>query len=176
MPRKVSALTDKQLAEAKPGEWPRKIFDGGGLDFKISPAGQKTWRMKFFDTSGKESRMTFGNYPEVSLDLARSHRSVVRKILNSGLDPRKVFDHVRVGAPTSVIGQRLRLIYVDKAKLASCAALVGNDAVKRVESLVFPAFQRLVAEAVHAKSLHPALEQIRTDRNVEVVSVLYAMC
>lgn len=120
--------------------------------------------------------MTFGNYPEVSLDLARSHRSVVRKILKSGLDPREVFDYVRVGAPTSVIGQRLLPMYVNKAKLASCAALVGNDAVKRVESLVFPAFQRLVAEAVLAKSLLPALEQIRTDRNVEVVNVLYAMC
>lgn len=59
MPRKVSALTDKQLAEAKPGEWPRKIFDGGGLDVEISPAGQKTWRMKFFDTSGKEKPNDF---------------------------------------------------------------------------------------------------------------------
>lgn len=173
MPKKVKPLTDQQLMDAAPGEKPRKLSDGGGLYVEISPTGTKTWRMKFVDQSGSESRMTFGNYPQVSLELARSHRSVVRKILKSGLDPRTEFDLVQVGTQKSAEKFRRLPAYMDKTKLASCAALAGNEVVKRIETLAFPAFQRLGAKNLLLKNLLPLLEQIRNDRSLEVINLLY---
>jgi len=176
MPKKVLPLTDQQLTDATPEERPRKIFDGGGLYVEISPAGTKTWRMKFVDKSGKESRITFGNYPAMSLELARSHRSVVRRILKNGLDPRTEFDRAQVGSQVSVEKDRRLPVYTDKTKLASCAALAGREAVKRIESLAFPALQRLAVDGFLPKNLHALLEQIRIDRSIEVVNLLYDIC
>jgi hypothetical protein len=176
MPKKVSPLTDQQVLRAAPRESTRKLSDGGGLYVEISPTGIKTWRMKFVDTSGKETRITFGNYPKVSLELARSQRAVVRKILNDGLDPRKHFDRVQIGSQMSLESDRRLPAYMDKTKLASFAALAGREAVKRIETLAFPAFQRMVPEGITDRNLAALLEQIRSDRSIEVVTLLYDIC
>ena len=176
MPKKVSPLTDRQVLEASPAEKTRKLSDGDGLYIEISPTGTKTWRMKFVDASGKETRITFGNYPKVSLDLARSQRAVVRKILKDGLDPRKDFDRVQVGSQTRVDRHRRLPVYTDKTKLAACAALAGREAITRVEMLAFPAFRRLVPEGITDKNLFALLEKIRVDRSIEIVTLLYDIC
>lgn len=176
MPKKVSPLTDRQVMEAIAGERTRKLSDGGGLYVEISPSGTKTWRMKFIDTSGKETRITFGNYPKVSLDLARSQRAVVRKMLKDGLDPRKDFDRFQVGSQRRVESDRRLPVYMDKTRLASCAAIAGREAVKRIEALAFPAFPRLVPEGIADRNLFAQLEQIRADRSIEVVTLLYDIC
>ena len=63
-------LTDTAIRNAKPGEKPVRLFDGGGLYLEVSPAGGKWWRLKYrFD--GKEKRLSLGVYPDVSLKDAR---------------------------------------------------------------------------------------------------------
>ena len=51
------------------------------------PSGAKLWRMKFKQASGKESRLAFGAYDEVSLADARAKRDAARKQLAGGVDP-----------------------------------------------------------------------------------------
>lgn len=46
-------LTDAKIRAAKPEAKPYKLSDGEGLFLYISPAGGKSWRMKF-RTAGKE--------------------------------------------------------------------------------------------------------------------------
>jgi hypothetical protein len=176
MPKKVEPLTDQQLMDAAPGERPRRLSDGGGLYVEISPTGTKTWRMKFIDASGKETRITFGNYPKVSLDLARSQRAVVRKILKDGLDPRKDFNRIQVGSETRLESHRRLPVYTDKTKLAACAALAAREAITRVQTLAFPAFRRLVPKRIVDKNLFALLEQIHADRSSEVATLLYDIC
>ncbi len=67
-------LTDTAIRNAKPGEKPVRLFDGGGLYLEVSPAGGKWWRLKHrFD--GKEKRLSLGVYPGVSLKIARDGRA-----------------------------------------------------------------------------------------------------
>jgi len=65
------ALTDKQARSAKSSE---------------KPNGSRIWYLKY-RFNGKESRVSFGSYPETSLADAREKRDEARKILKSGLNP-----------------------------------------------------------------------------------------
>ena len=60
-------LSDVQLRTLKT---PGKHFDGGGLYLEVTPAGGRYWRLKYRHC-GKERRLAFGVYPEVSLKAAR---------------------------------------------------------------------------------------------------------
>src|SRR4029077_17213905 len=73
-------LTDTAIRNAKPGEKPIRLFDGGGLYLEVSPTGGKWWRLKYrFD--GKEKRLSLGVYPDVRLKNARERPDGSRKLL-----------------------------------------------------------------------------------------------
>jgi integrase len=64
-----------------------KMFDGGGLFLQVNPSGGKHWKMKYRKDNGKEGLLTFGKYPEVSLEQARKKREEARAHRAAGLDP-----------------------------------------------------------------------------------------
>jgi len=64
-------LNIAQIKAAKPAEKPVRMFDRKGLYLEISPTGSKLWRWKY-RFNGKEKRLSFGAWPEVSLADARS--------------------------------------------------------------------------------------------------------
>ena len=89
-------LSDTAIRKAKPGVHPErghtgkayKLADGFGLYLEVSPAGGKWWRWKYRrPVTGKENRLSFGTYPEVSLADARARRDEARKLLAAGVDP-----------------------------------------------------------------------------------------
>jgi integrase len=86
MPKLVTPLTDAQVKNAKPKDKPYKLSDGGGLYLEVMPTGSKLWRMKFKRTNGKESRLAFGAYPEITLAEARDKRMASRKLASEGVD------------------------------------------------------------------------------------------
>jgi len=76
-------LTDTKLRTLTT---PGKHFDGGGLYLEVTPTGGRYWRLKYRH-GGKERRLAFGVYPEVSLKTARERRTEARAILDRGDDP-----------------------------------------------------------------------------------------
>jgi integrase len=79
-------LTDTQLRKIKPTEKTQKLADGGGLYLFVQPNGSKLWRMRFF-FAGKESMLSFGPYPGVTLAEAREKREEVKALLRQGKNP-----------------------------------------------------------------------------------------
>lgn len=65
-----SVLTDTECRKAKARERDYKLSDAQGLYLFVTKAGGKSWRMKY-RYAGKEKRLTFGPYPEVTLLEAR---------------------------------------------------------------------------------------------------------
>lgn len=63
-----------------------KHFDGRGLYLEVTDAGARRWRMKYRH-AGKENRLTFGAFPDVSLADARDRASAARNLLSDGVDP-----------------------------------------------------------------------------------------
>lgn len=67
---------------------PQREYDAEGLYLEITPKGVKKWQMKYKrPITGKENRLSFGIYPEVSLKEARLKRDEARKLLKKNIDP-----------------------------------------------------------------------------------------
>lgn len=64
-----------------------KLFDGGGLFLQVNPSGGKHWKMKYRKNDGKESLLTFGSFPAVSLEQARKMRDEAKSQMALGIDP-----------------------------------------------------------------------------------------
>ncbi len=79
-------LTDIKCKALQPAEKTYKASDEKGLYLEVTSSGSKYWRMKY-RFGGKEKRLAFGVYPEVSLKEARDKRDAARKQLQEGLDP-----------------------------------------------------------------------------------------
>lgn len=79
-------LTAINCKSAAPSSKPYKLSDEKGLYLEITPNGSKYWRMKY-RFLGKEKKLAFGVFPEVSLAEAREKRDNARKLLAQGTDP-----------------------------------------------------------------------------------------
>jgi integrase len=79
-------LTDTAIRAAKAQAKTLRLFDGGGLYLEVSPAGGKWWRWKY-RFGGKETRISLGVYPDVTLKVAREKRDAARRQLAAGIDP-----------------------------------------------------------------------------------------
>ena len=73
-------LTDTECRKAKPRDRDYKLSDAQGPYLFVTKAGGKSWRMKY-RYAGKEKRLTFGPYPEVTLLEAREKRDAARRLL-----------------------------------------------------------------------------------------------
>lgn len=86
MARMIEPLTDIKCRQAKPNKSGlAKLYDGGGLYLDVRKTSKK-WRIKFrFD--GKESTITIGDYPSVSLAEARKEREQIKSAIAKGVHP-----------------------------------------------------------------------------------------
>ena len=82
-------LNARQVDTVKPREKIFKLADGGGLYLQINPNGSKYWRMKY-RFAGKEKKLSFGIYPDISLAEARTKRDEARKVLANDKDPGEI--------------------------------------------------------------------------------------
>ena len=79
MPKLAQPLIDIQIRNAKPRDKPYTLADGGGMYLEVLPSGSKIWRISYRQPNGKNTRLTFGAYPEVSLLDARQQRMDAKK-------------------------------------------------------------------------------------------------
>jgi integrase len=78
------SLTDLVVKRAKPQVKPYKLADDKGLYLLVNTNGSKLWRWKY-RVDGKEKLMSFGAYPEITLERARSERNEARKLLKGSV-------------------------------------------------------------------------------------------
>ena len=92
------ALTDIAIRNAKPKAKPYKLADALGLFLLVQPSGGRLWRLKY-RIDGREKKLGFGTYPDVSLSDARKRREEARALIAAGKDPsrEKQRDKVRSG-------------------------------------------------------------------------------
>lgn len=95
-------LSDAKVRSAKPGDKPYKLVDNHGLYLEVSVSGRKAWRFRY-TLAGKESKLTLGQYPLMSLQEARVERDRMRKYLERGEAPahRKQADKLAKLAPSN---------------------------------------------------------------------------
>jgi len=90
--RTTKPLTDADCKNLKPKPAGKgRIYDGGGLYLEALPSGRRVWRFAYRFGS-KENRATFGEYPAVTLAVARRKRDESKGLLADGLDINEAFD------------------------------------------------------------------------------------
>jgi integrase len=81
------ALTDTAVRQAKATGTAYTLGDIDGLSLAVSPHGGKSWHFRYY-WMGRQKRMSFGTYPEVSLREARQARDEARALLGKNINPR----------------------------------------------------------------------------------------
>ncbi|BDY73112.1 hypothetical protein MUTS10_03820 [Escherichia coli] len=80
------SLNDSKIRKLKPSSRPVKLSDSHGLYLLVNPGGSRIWYLKY-RFNGKESRVSLGAYPLVSLAEARQQRDGIRKLLAQNINP-----------------------------------------------------------------------------------------
>ena len=133
-------LSDTAVRKAKPQAKPYKMADGGGMYLEVTPNGSKYWRLKY-RYGGKEKRLAFGVYPDVTLADARTRREEARKLLANGADPGAVKQtqkrQAKIAAANSfeLIARELHAMKTPMWSTSHAA-----DWIKTLEREIFPRF------------------------------------
>ncbi len=80
------SLTDAKIRKLKRSAKPFKISDSRGLYLLVNPGGSRLWYLKF-RLHGKESRISLGSWPGVSLAEARQQCDDIRELLAQNINP-----------------------------------------------------------------------------------------
>lgn len=160
-------LSDVKIRSAKPADKPKKLGDSGGLFLLVQPSGGKLWRFKYrFD--GKEKKLSFGRYPDVSLQEARKRRDEARVILASGTDPTEA----RKDAAREAIERSANSFeHVAEEYLTKIAA-EGREAVtlkksRWLLSLLIPTIGAMPISEIKPAQLLAALKTVETKGHYE---------
>jgi hypothetical protein len=138
MPKLIAALSELKIRDTKPKDKPYKLFDGGGLYLDVMPSGSRIWRFKFRRSNGKENQLTFGHYPEVTLQEARNRRSEARELLRQGVDPAKHRDdatQILAQRAANTFGKLVREWYANKAPTLSDSS--AENTIAKLEADIF---------------------------------------
>jgi integrase len=131
-------LTDTAIRQAKPRAKPYKLTDGAGLYLEVMPTGARYWRMRY-RIVGKDTRLAFGVYPEVTLSEARQRRDKARAAIRDGRDPsadRKADRRkAKLSAANTFEGVAREWLAANKRKLTPATY---DKAERTLEANVFP--------------------------------------
>ncbi|MCZ9211659.1 integrase arm-type DNA-binding domain-containing protein [Escherichia albertii] len=80
------SLNDSKIRNLKPSSKRIKLSDSHGLYLLVNPGGSRIWYIKY-RFGGKESRVSLGAYPLISLAEALQQRDAIRKLLAQNINP-----------------------------------------------------------------------------------------
>lgn len=89
MARVTTALTATQIEKAKAKSEVYTLTDGQGLFLRIFPNGRKAWLFNYYrPITKKRNNLSFGDYPDITLQEAREKRAECKVLLAKGIDPQ----------------------------------------------------------------------------------------
>lgn len=169
----INKLTEVKIKNIKPSGKIERYADGGGLYLEVSAAGGKHWRMKY-RVDGKEKRLSFGAWPDVSLLEARDKRDDAKRMLRESRDPgtEKKKAKTEREAPTF---QDIALEYVEKQREV-WATSHTRTVEGRLKLDVYPAFGKKPIAAVTPQDVLAMLRKIEERRAFETASRVIGFC
>jgi len=177
MPRLAQPLSDAQVKRAKADTKLVKLFDGHGLYLEVQPSGAKFWRFRYRQANGKETTITFGPYPEVSLADARNKRTEARRVLLDGGDPLQKREQARRESLRAT-EYTFRNVATEwhGLKQKSWTPAYAHNVLHRLEMDIFPDLGRLPIDEVTHRDLIDVLRKIEARGAHEIAKRNKAVC
>lgn len=160
-------LTDAQARKAPAKDRDYKLADANGLHLFVTRSGSKSWRMKY-RFAGKEKRLTFGLYPEVSLSEARDRRDAARRLIRDNIDPalEKQRGKLAVAAQAEQTFEKLARQWHENVK--SCWSEVhAADVLRSLERDIFPEIGSVPIAQLDTQLVLAALRKIENRGSIE---------
>jgi integrase len=169
-------LTHLAVQKAKPREKAYKLSDEKGLFLYITASGGKYWRLKY-RFAGKEKKLAFGVYPEVSLAEAREKRDQARKLLSNHVDPGVVKQASKraIVAATENSFQCVALEWYAKFS-TKWVASHGDRTYRRLEKDVFPWIGNRPIADIKAPELLSVLRRVEDRGAIETAHRIHQIC
>ena len=177
MPKIITPLSDTQVKNAKRKDKPYKLFDGGGLYLEVTTIGSKLWRMKFKQANGKEGRLAFGSYPEVTLADARKKRDLAKKQKANGIDPaqaKRIEKQEKAASNANTFEAIAREWHQNK--LESWQPRTSKNVLHRLEKDVFPLIGNYPITEIKAPIMLDLLRQIERRGAVDMAKRQGQVC
>lgn len=177
MPKLAKPLTDTQARTAKPKEKAYTLADGGGMYLEIMPSGSKVWRMAYRQPSGKNNRLTFGPYPEISLLDARTKRAAARKLLAEGIDPGQAKREDKHAKSVAAIHTFEAVARAWLAKTAADRAISTQEKnTAWLERNIFPVIGAMPVSTIKPRDVLDALHIIEARGAIESAHKIKQLC
>ncbi|HHD63208.1 MAG TPA: DUF4102 domain-containing protein, partial [Desulfobulbaceae bacterium] len=159
MPKRIAPLTDTKVRTIRPRKSPQKLFDGGGLFLLVTPSGGKLWKFKY-RFEGKEKKLSFGAYPDISLVEARQRREEARSLLAHGVDPSATKKAQKVADTQETETFEVIAREWHEKFAPSWAASHAGKIIRRLELYVFPWIGSKPIKSITAQELLSVLRRI----------------
>lgn len=169
-------LTDKACKNAKPGDKPYKMADGGGLYLLVHPRGARYWRVDY-RFAGKRRTLAVGVYPDVGLREAREAREAAKKKIAAGLDPstqKRIAVDERQEAQANTFG-RIADEYLAKLRSEKLADTTLAKNTWLLKTLATDLTDRPIGE-IEAPELLGVLRKIEARGRYESANRLRSIC
>ena len=175
MARKTLPLTDTQIKAAKPRDKDYSLFDGGGMYLLIKANNSKIWRFKYTRPYTKKGALiSFGSYPEVSLQQARKLRDEARELIKQGIDPQEHKAELEQRKQDE-ISSTFKKVATDWFKVKSGKGLTESTLKRTWESLelhIFPYIGNKSIFKLKAKDFIQAMTPLRANGKLETIKRL----
>lgn len=151
-------LTDAQIRKIKPLEKKKRYSDEKGLYLEVTSAGGKFWRLKY-RFNGRESTLTIGSYPEISLAQARRSRDEARIQLYQNIDPNAVKNQRLQEVDETILFKSLAMEWMEDRKAVIKEATYLRD-FSVFEKDLFPALGDMPIDQIKGKDVLACAKKI----------------
>ncbi|EAA8875107.1 DUF4102 domain-containing protein [Salmonella enterica] len=161
------SLNDSKIRNLKPSSRPVKLSDSHGLYLLVNPGGSRIWYLKY-RFGGKESRVSLGAYPLISLSEARQKRDDIRKLLAQNINPaqQRMADKAAASPEKCFKAVALAWHKTNKKWSADYAARI----LASMENHIFPAIGHMPVTTLKTQHFTALLRVIEDKGFLEVAS------
>ena len=173
MARIVKPLTFVEIENAKPKEKDYKLIDGYGLFLFISRSGNKVWRFRYKRPyTNKETDITIGRYPQISLADARASREHYRKQLAQNIDPKTYLKEQTNQKQKELFNTFEKVAeqwFEYRKQRANFSDKTAKDTWRLIERNLFPTFAKLPISSITAYMAIEALKPLQQKGTLETL-------
>jgi integrase len=169
----MPSLTEIEIKNAKPREKRYKLMDRDGLFIEIMSSGAKYWRWRYW-FNGKERKMSFGEYPLMSLRDARIKRDEMRKMVYDGKDPgAKKIQLLDEQQPTfgSVFEE-----WMEKRIIPVCTPGYSKQVRARIKTHILPYIKDAAIASITSLDLLNVLRRIESRGTIDIAHRVKQIC
>lgn len=159
MPKIVAGLTAKKIESASQAT----LYDGGGLEIKITGRGVGRWFFRYTRPDGRRNMLGLGSYPLVGLADARSKAQAVRDNIAKGIDPSEEKKAAKQAVKAVVRGTFKAVAeewYAHKAK--GWASETARKARETLDDYLYPQLATKLIANISTADIKPAILHVHS--------------